>query len=505
MTRPRTDEATELARWLRSGSARARMSRERLATLVAAVGPGHVVEDEADLVAAAARALESRDRSVAWLTLAVLRAQLPTDDDVVRTARTVALDGALPTLTSLLRPPRLPFDRAARRTVEVVSDRVLVDLDHTSHTGLATGIQRVARQTVSRWARTHDVTLVGWTDDGRALRRLTATETQVALHGAERDLDRPASRAPVLVPWRCTYVLPELAVEPPRTARTLALARWSRSRTGVIGFDCVPLTTAETVGHGMGAAFAGNLAAVRHMDRVAAISRAAATEYEGWRRMLAASGWPGPEIVPVLLPVEARTPDPHVLEEARTRLGVTDASPLVLCVGSHEPRKNHLAVLAAAELAWAEGVDFSLVFVGGNAWRSEEFADEVARLRAAGRPVRTVAAISDDLLWSAYALARTVVFPSLNEGFGLPVAEAIAAGVPVVTSNFGSMREIAAAGGALLVDPRDDRALARAVSALLRDDALHARLSEEARSSPRRSWDEYADELWDVLVAQPDA
>jgi glycosyltransferase involved in cell wall biosynthesis len=96
-----------------------------------------------------------------------------------------------------------------------------------------------------------------------------------------------------------------------------------------------------------------------------------------------------------------------------------------------------------------------------------------------------------------------VVFPSLNEGFGLPVAEAIAAGTPVVTSDFGSMREIAAHGGAILVDPRDDEAIADAVWTLVTDDDAHARLAAEARRAPRRTWDEYADLVWRHLVADP--
>ncbi|HEY5518700.1 MAG TPA: glycosyltransferase [Cellulomonas sp.] len=484
-------------------SGRAAAARARLLTLVRALVPHDVPREGAALVAAVAGVLDGGDRSDVWLTLAVLRAELPLDEEVARTARAIALDGSVPTLASLLLPSANPLERGRElRTVEVATHRVLVDVEHTSHTGLATGIQRVARQTAVRWAAAHDLTFVGWTHDGRAMRRLTPEEEDVALHGGGEDGRRRRDDGHVLVPWKCTYVLPELAVEPPRTARTLGLARWSRCRTGVIGFDCVPLTTAETIGDGMGAAFANSLAAVRHMDRVAAISHAAAAEYLGWRRMLSGTGFAGPDIVPVVLPVEAQAPDPEVLAAARERLGV-DETPLVLCVGSHEPRKNHLAVLAAADLAWRTGTRFTLLFVGGHAWRSDEFLARVDELRAAGRPVETITAVSDDLLWSAYVLARCVVFPSLNEGFGLPVAEAIAAGTPAITSDFGSMREIAASGGAVLVDPRDDRALADALRSLVEDDALHARLAAEARRAPRRTWDEYAEELWQTLVVRP--
>jgi glycosyltransferase involved in cell wall biosynthesis len=94
-----------------------------------------------------------------------------------------------------------------------------------------------------------------------------------------------------------------------------------------------------------------------------------------------------------------------------------------------------------------------------------------------------------------------VLFPSLNEGFGLPVAEALASGTPVVTTRHGSTAEIAEGGGALLVDPRDDHDLADAVGRLLEQPDLHAELRRQAAARPQRTWDEYARDLWTVLVA----
>jgi glycosyltransferase involved in cell wall biosynthesis len=70
----------------------------------------------------------------------------------------------------------------------------------------------------------------------------------------------------------------------------------------------------------------------------------------------------------------------------------------------------------------------------------------------------------------------------------------------VITSDFGSMKEIAdAGGGALLVDPRDDHAIADAMRTLLTDDDLHAELTAQARSRPVRTWDQYAEQVWEQL------
>lgn len=515
VARAETETLTSAVGRARGAQARRLLDRHRV--LLRALGADVPDGTLADLAGAVERAMEGADRSQVWLALAVLGGRLPLDEDVVETSRRLRLDGAGHALAPCVVSATwlLSRDRHRPVAVEVVTDAVVVDVHHTSQTDLATGIQRVARETARRWHRRHGVTLVGWSDDYTALRRLDSADRRRALgeagpvavegvasgEGPGADVD-PLAPDPdtVLVPWRCTYLTVELATEEPRTARMLALARHSGCTTGAIGFDCVPLTTAETAAEAMGGAFAKQLAALRHMDRVATISEGAAVEYRGWRDMLAGAGLPGPGVEAVPLPVEASSPTPSALAEARSRFTV-GSLPMVLVVGSHEPRKNHLAVLHAAELLWRRGHDFSLVLVGGNSWKSERFQETLAGLRGAGRPIDSVRALSDEALWAVYRLATVVLFPSLNEGFGLPVAEALASGTPVITSAYGSMAEIAAEGGALLVDPRDDHDVARAVERVLTEPGLRAELARQAAARPVRSWDTYATELWEHLAA----
>jgi glycosyltransferase involved in cell wall biosynthesis len=216
--------------------------------------------------------------------------------------------------------------------------------------------------------------------------------------------------------------------------------------------------------------------------------------------MLAGTGFAGPRIEPVLLPTEVQPADADRIDLARERLTVASL-PLVLVVGSHEPRKNHLAVLHAAETLWREGHRFSLSLIGGNAWKSEPFYERLNQLVADGRPIEAISQATDDLLWGGYRVARFTVFPSLNEGFGLPLAESLGCGTPAITSNFGALKEIAeTGGGALLVDPRDDRSLTDAMRALLTDEELLHRLRREAIARPTRTWDDYADRVWKVLT-----
>jgi len=449
-----------------------------------------------DLATALAEVIDTQNRSHVWLALAVLTGRLPDRTTVVELARASEFDEG----RSLWRAvAELTTDESASWKLRVATDEVLIDVAHTTSTVLTTGIQRVARETTRRWLRHHDCTPVSWSRDFQSLRELTVLErTRIVSAKAEEDVkERP--EATVVVPWHATYLLPELAAEPARSSRLLALAEFTPNRTGVIGFDCVPITSAETTQLGFAGVFAGNLAAVRHFNVIATISRAAGTEYSGWRSMLSAIGMTGPRIEPVQLPVEVAEPTPADVEAARARF-LVGRLPLVLVVGSHEPRKNHLAVLHAAELLWREGLQFSLSFVGGNSWGSEAFSRRLADLQRGGRPVDSESRLSDGRLWASYRLARCTVFPSLNEGFGLPVAESLAAGTPAITSNFGSMLEIAAEGGALMVDPHDDHAIAAAMRTLLVDEVVHRRLSAEALDRPLRTWDDYAREVWNLLV-----
>ncbi|PPH38619.1 hypothetical protein C5C53_03335 [Rathayibacter sp. AY1E3] len=436
-----------------------------------------------------------------WLLLAVLTAELPVRDQVVDARRTARLDGVPALLESLLRPtPASRVLDAVRAPGSVVIARhaVLVDVHHTARTGLATGIQRVVRNTIVEWNSRHEVVLLVWDDAMSGFREVGNDLRTNALFGSVPDA-RLDPHAPVVVPWQSLYVLPELAIEDARSARLAAFTEFSGNATTMIGHDCVPLTTAETAHGGISGQFPRTLVAVSHMDRVATVSSASETEFRGWRGML--EGERGPEIDAVPLPASAGGSETADRESTRVRLGAAPGQPLVVCIGSHEPRKNHLAVLHAAELAWRSGVDFALAFIGGNAWNSEEFQGRMRALQDEGRTVDSFSAITDELLWSAYRSARCTIFPSLNEGFGLPVAESLAVGTPVITSNFGSMRDIAAQGGALLVDPRDDHSIRDAMISLVADDEVHARLSAQARDRTNRTWTEYADDLWTYVTA----
>lgn len=452
------------------------------------------------LEAAVAQAIVERGTSAVWLALGALRSELPTQELVIATARRFTLESPAAVVRDIADHPVRRAGRGSSgvRPVRILRGAVIVDVHHTARTGLATGIQRVVRKTIEIWASRHEIVLVGWGSTYGGLRELSEPERQNALHGTNPHAPKPKT-GEVTIPWESTYILPELAIEGERTARISAMAEFSGNATAAIGFDCVPLTSADTVSPGMGGVFAKTLCAVARMDKVSTISIAAATEYLGWRDMLGGAGMSGPDIREIILPTDSEAVSNEALDSARQKISTGDL-PIVLCVGSHEPRKNHLAVLAAAEQLWSRGRQFSLVFIGGNSWGGHGFEMELARLQREGRPVSTISAVTDDLLWSAYRIAACTVFPSLNEGYGLPVAESLAVGTPVVTSDFGSMREITASGGAILVNPRDEDGIAVAIEAAVFNEETNERLREEALKVPRRTWDDYAVELWSYFT-----
>jgi glycosyltransferase involved in cell wall biosynthesis len=121
-------------------------------------------------------------------------------------------------------------------------------------------------------------------------------------------------------------------------------------------------------------------------------------------------------------------------------------------------------------------------------------------LQGLGRSVRVERAVSDRVLAGAYASAWFTVFPSLHEGFGLPVAESLSFGVPVITTGYGSTAEIGGPGGCVLVDPRDGGALTDAMRRLLVEPRVLAGLRAQIAGRPVRGWQDYADELWEFLV-----
>ena len=164
-----------------------------------------------------------------------------------------------------------------------------------------------------------------------------------------------------------------------------------------------------------------------------------------------------------------------------------------ICVGTLQPRKNiGKAIEAYLRLPPAIKDDAGLLIVGRAGWQCEEI---VGRLEqgAYGAGVRWLKHLPDNELRAVLQDSTALVFPSLHEGFGLPVLEAFASRTPVITSNTTSLPEVAG-DAALLVDPQDEEAIADAMRRVAEDEGLASRL--KARGYERATlftWDKTAE------------
>ncbi len=200
-------------------------------------------------------------------------------------------------------------------------------------------------------------------------------------------------------------------------------------------------------------------AAVRRSDRVIADSQSTRDDLTG----LVGIAGERIDVVPLGLgTVQRERPLPQAQTRERFELG---ERPVLLTLSAKRPHKNLSALIDALALIDRERRPL-LVAPGYRTWHEDELR---ARARAAGveGDVRLPGWVSGAELEGLWALAEAFVFPSLYEGFGLPVLEAMARGVPVACSDAASLPEVAG-DAALLFDPRDTRAMAEAIQRLLR-------------------------------------
>jgi alpha-1,3-rhamnosyl/mannosyltransferase len=171
----------------------------------------------------------------------------------------------------------------------------------------------------------------------------------------------------------------------------------------------------------------------------------------------------------------------------------------LLFVGTLQPRKNVARIVEAyRRLPARVQAEHQLVIAGKDGWRVDELVAELRSLAGQGR-VRWLDYVEEGDLRALYQGAAAFVFPSLYEGFGLPVLEAFASGIPVVTSRGTSLPEVAGEA-ALLVDPTDTDAIAAAMARLLDDSALVDRLKQAGMArAGTYSWARCAGETVAVL------
>ncbi len=186
--------------------------------------------------------------------------------------------------------------------------------------------------------------------------------------------------------------------------------------------------------------------------------------------------------------------DPVALTAVRQRYGIGSA-PFILSVGTVQPRKNYERLIRAFASLPDQAVH--LVIAGGRGWLQGPIYAVVDALNVRDR-VHFIGFADDADLPALYSAARCFAFPSLYEGFGLPVLEAMACGAPVVTSNVSSLVEVAGQA-ALLVDPLSVDDIGAALARLLTDEPLRVHLVEQGlRQAAQFTWERAARQLLEI-------
>jgi glycosyltransferase involved in cell wall biosynthesis len=192
---------------------------------------------------------------------------------------------------------------------------------------------------------------------------------------------------------------------------------------------------------------------------------------------------------------------PIEISVAEHRSATESSRALIVSVGSFEQRKNHLALLRGAAVLWRNGLSFELCLIGRSTGFGWKVVREIRRLQSEGWPVRWLKHVDDETLHGAYLDCRFTVYPSLAEGFGLPIMESLWYGKPCLCGGNGALGEAARGGGCLIVDQTSDDSLADGIKRLLLDQPLYLRLCQEARARQFRSWSDYTDKL--LAYVQP--
>lgn len=367
-------------------------------------------------------------------------------------------------------------------------------IDHTAQFPTNTGIQRVTRQLARslmalgaklvpvRWDQSHQCFAKASSDDLAYLSQWNGPSPDAWV-----DWQNPADageNAWLIVPELIHYLGQEGMQQLQNYARTMGL------KTAWIYYDALPITLANLYDPVSPAAHREYMLGLRYFDLILAISAYSTIELRGF---LAATPEHIPnidtKIQPCILPGE-------FLETPRITQSKDHKNDIcrILCVGTAEPRKNHTKLLLAYDLArQRSGHEFNLTLVGRPC--TQEINELILEYTKKYPNVRWEQNANDTRLRELYDQCDFTVFPSLAEGFGLPVLESLWHARPCICRNTGALGEVAIGGGCLVVDTADVDALADAMLRLVEDDTLRQRLATEATQRHFKTWREYGTEV----------
>jgi len=178
--------------------------------------------------------------------------------------------------------------------------------------------------------------------------------------------------------------------------------------------------------------------------------------------------------------------------------------PLILCVSTLGYNKNHLTLLEAVEKLWSDGMQFELELVGqaDPSW-TPKVLNVLDGLISRHRPVKWLQHVDQDTLEEKYASCSFTVYPSLYEGFGLPILESLIRGKPCICGKNGALGEVSRDGGCLVIEnQRDPILLEKAIYKIIMDKDLHKNLCAESQKRDFGNWKRYSSDLLSLFLGE---
>jgi glycosyltransferase involved in cell wall biosynthesis len=407
------------------------------------------------------------------------------------------------------RPARAPRRIGPRG--EARAWRLIIDVSHAVRDPANSGVIRVTRRLGHTLQRHEDPLFVVW--DAHRACHVMPTRSELEQLGAfqgpalteGQPLSRGADeRTPLETILPCGaeaprwLLLPEVIHENDfagirRAARALGL------NVAAIFYDAIPVLRPDLCNEDARSHHHAYMLGLAACDLVVPISQFSA---DCLRRFWADTNRAGTEVVTNALPGEFGGSDrrPHPARPASDTVAI-------LCVSTLEPRKNHRALIRACGLMKANHPElkWSLTLVGNRYQDADDLAHEIEGAAAQDPSIRWLGVADDAVVRQLYQEADFTVYPSLIEGFGMPILESLWHATPCICHHDGAMGELAAAGGCMVVDMTDAEALAGAIYTLSTDDGLRARLRAQAIARDIKTWDTYVVDLLRSLGTSPTA
>lgn len=381
---------------------------------------------------------------------------------------------------------------------------VYIDLTTTSHTTAKTGIQKVCRRLFTELSGLSETVPICQDPFTGAWRKLSHPETRTL-----NDPTAGKSRAekwsllghsigwlsifqkrdfPPLAPARC-FICPEIFSQK-RADCFGSLFPTIRGPRVALFHDAIALKLPEMTPTSVLSRFPSYLKELATFDGVAAISEDSAACLSDYWKWLGIQ--PSTQIKAITLGIDL----PKAVETRTDGDRAETSSPLILSVGTIEGRKNHLSLLEAAERLWKQGVSFELELVGlSHPTTGKKALSRIRELQRSGYPLRYCGPLDESALQSRYQVALFTVYPSLMEGFGLPVLESLSYGKPCICSDQGALGESARGGGCFLLGSVTPDSLFNAIEKLLKCRQLLQELTEQAQRRSFKTWRQYAKDL----------